>query len=311
IRIKLTPDYGDSWEKSLPAIPPNKSFVIERINIPVSKEKLISVKESEQAHLKTEISSNGNNLYLNTKPVKVLAYNEWYFHPFITESLAGFILPNCEAVVETIKHSGAHLKKLDSDSAFDGYQSKSKSKVEIMAHALYLALQKGLGIKYINPPSSFEKTGQKILLPDDVLNLSRGTCLDLALLYNACIERIGLYPLVFLVPGHALLGLWLNHEDHVNFWKNENAIEEGQRKKPVRDEKEAFEMYYRYLQERYERLKEAIENGMIMPLNSTTFTKNAGFDECKEEGAKICSEALFDAAIDVKIARAHVKPMSL
>ena len=309
VRIRLAPDYGDSWEHSVASIPSNKTFISENINIPLSKERLFTAKEAERASLKTEISSNGNEVFLKTTPIEVLAFNEWFFHPLISESLAGFILPNCNAVKETIKHAGDHLKELKVSASFDGYQSNDRSKVEAMSHALYLALQKGLKIKYINPPSSFEETGQKILFPDEILNISRGTCLDLAIFYAACIERIGLYPLVFLVPGHALLGIWLSSEDHIDFWKKEAELEEDFKKRPVSDAKQAAEGYYKHLLERYERFKEAIDNGLIMPLNSTTFTSDSDFDKCKRDGTEICKKAPFEAVIDVTIARSKVKPM--
>jgi len=304
IRIKLAPEYGDLWEQSVQTIPKKKNFVLEHIDIPISLEKLRSVKESEQAYLKTEISSNGNNLFSDTKSIAVHAYNEWYFHPLISESLAGFILPNSEAVIEIIKH-------LDPSISVDGYQSGNISKIEALVSAIYIVLNKRLRIKYITPPASFEKTGQKILLPEDIMNLNRGTCLDLALLYAACIERINLYPLVFLVPGHALLGLWMKQDDHDVFWANEKEIEERKIQRSVKDKEETSTRYFHYLQERNERIRKAVKDGKIVPINSTTFTGNENFIKCKKEGHDICAKAPFDAVIDVKKARDLVKPLPI
>ena len=35
---------------------------------------------------------------------------------------------------------------------------------------------------YVNPPASFEQSGQKVRTPDQVMHEGMGTCLDLALL---------------------------------------------------------------------------------------------------------------------------------
>lgn len=39
-----------------------------------------------------------------------------------------------------------------------------------------------------------------------------GTCLDLAVLYAACLEAVGLHPLLFFMTGHAFCGCWLENE---------------------------------------------------------------------------------------------------
>ena len=36
-----------------------------------------------------------------------------------------------------------------------------------------------------------------------------GTCLDTSLLIASCLEEIGIYPIVLLLKGHAMVGAWL------------------------------------------------------------------------------------------------------
>ncbi len=61
-------------------------------------------------------------------------------------------------------------------------------------------------IRYIEPPASFERTGQKVRTTAQVLEDRFGTCIDLAVAYAACLEAAGLHPLVWLVKGHAFAG---------------------------------------------------------------------------------------------------------
>jgi hypothetical protein len=310
IKIELLPDYGPPWQETVPVIPPKKTFLAENINLPISTDRLLAIREAQRASLRTEITANGSPVFLKTTSLEVLAHNEWYFHPLICDNLAGFILPNCDAVSETIRHSGAYLSQLtNGNSSFDGYQSGDERKVTAMVCALFLALQRELKIKYINPPASFEKYGQKIRFPEEILNINRGTCLDLALFYAACIEAVGLFPIIFLVPGHALLGVWLSDKGHSEFWNNEKMFAEKTGKNPTLNEEGTAKRYGEYLRERYRRFKKAIDAGMIMPLNSTTFTEESDFQKCGTDGLKFCQKTSFDAVIDVRIARGIVKPM--
>ena len=66
-----------------------------------------------------------------------------------------------------------------------------------------------VGVRYVSAPPSFEEVGQKIRLPEQVLGERLGTCLDLALLYAALFEHVGLDPFVIVQRGHALVGCWL------------------------------------------------------------------------------------------------------
>ena len=65
-----------------------------------------------------------------------------------------------------------------------------------------------IGIGYSEPPASFEKLGQKIRSPGRILSDGFSTCLDTSLFLAACFESAGLNPVVFLVEGHAFVGVW-------------------------------------------------------------------------------------------------------
>jgi len=100
------------------------------------------------------------------------------------------------------------LLELTGDSALAGYQTKSPKRVVEMVQALYETLQI-LGITYLTVPSSFEKTGQKVRLPEVLLRELMGNCIDVSVLISACLEQMGLHPLLVIVEGHAFPGVWL------------------------------------------------------------------------------------------------------
>ena len=288
IKAWLATDYGEPWQKTIPIIPAMKDHVEENIVIPLTKARLQEVREAEKANLRIDIISEGTP-FSQTCSLEVLAYNEWYYHPQIPGLTACFIQPNTDAVEQIISLTRDRMKKEFKETSLDGYQSRNPEKIVRMLEALYLTLQKDLQLTYINPPPSFEAgtvlpdnsftISQKVFFPEQILKHRRGTCLDLALLCAACVERMGLNPLCFLVKGHAFFGAWLQDTSApYAAMKNHSDIHS------------------------------CIAKGQIYPLNSTTFTHTPakGFEDCHEAGVRWLEKAeRFLCAVDVTTCRQH------
>jgi hypothetical protein len=69
----------------------------------------------------------------------------------------------------------------------------------------------------VNPPPTYAQRAQRLRTPTDVLRTKSGTCIDLALLFAACLEYVDIYPVIFLLPGHALPGYWVGDARHADF----------------------------------------------------------------------------------------------
>jgi len=303
VTVELLPDYGRPWEKRIGTMRAKESAAFREIDVPISAERLLSVRESEKAWLKTEVLSDGSVLFSKLTPLSVLACNEWTFESLAPESLAGYVLPNNAAVEEIVGKAGPYLAGLRADDSFDGYQSGDRAKLRDMVRAVYLAMQKDLGLKYVNPPASFENESQKILLPGGIMDMGRGSCLDLALCFAGCVERMGLNPVIFLIPGHALLGVWMDAAAFTVFHTEGAGLAGGKRA----GENAARS---RFIGERYKKYVQLIRDEVIMPLNSITFTGDGTFERCVEEGKSFCSgSAEFEAVVDIAAVRDRVKPL--
>ena len=81
-----------------------------------------------------------------------------------------------------------------------------------IASAIYAAVC-NLGIFYAVPPASFERDGQKIRLPGQILANGTATCLDTTMLFASALEQAGLNPIVALPHEHAVAGVWLQPEE--------------------------------------------------------------------------------------------------
>ncbi|WP_338332686.1 DUF4011 domain-containing protein [Acetobacter sp. LMG 32666] len=143
--------------------------------------------------------------------IRMLARNEWGGLSGIPDILAAFVLPNDPAVARILRNASDILRQAGQSPSLEGYQG-DKARVWAQAQALWCAIC-ALDITYINPPASFVENGQRIRLPTQVVEERLATCLDTTVLFAACLEAIGLRPLIVLTRGHAFAGLWLAQQD--------------------------------------------------------------------------------------------------
>ncbi|WP_198384763.1 DUF3320 domain-containing protein [Roseomonas sp. KE2513] len=149
------------------------------------------------------------------RDLRVLAHNEWGGAEGIPDLLAAYVEPNDPAVARILRLASDNLRARGKPDGLEGYQQGRKPRVWEQAEALWRAVC-SLDIRYVNPPPSFEKIGQRIRPPRQILEERLGTCLDLAVLFSACIEAMGLRPVIVLLRGHAFAGLWLTRHDFGN-----------------------------------------------------------------------------------------------
>ena len=145
--------------------------------------------------------------------VNLLPPNHWGGSSAAPELLAAFVRPTDPSIDVILREAADKLSKAGRNSAIDGYAAGKKARAWEIAEAIWAALV-GHGIAYVLPPKSFERQGQLVRPPADILSNKVGTCLDLSLLYASCLEQAGLNPLVVLIEGHAFAGLWLTDEEY-------------------------------------------------------------------------------------------------
>ena len=121
--------------------------------------------------------------------------------------------PTDPSIDVILREAADKLSKAGRNPAIDGYKTGKKARAWELAEAIWAALV-GHSIAYVLPPKSFERQGQMVRQPADILSHQVGTCLDLALLYASCLEQAGLNPLIVLIEGHAITGLWLIDEEY-------------------------------------------------------------------------------------------------
>lgn len=81
--------------------------------------------------------------------------------------------------------------------------------VDVQLGAIYNVLQER-GMRYVDAPADFlSRPTQTIYYPSETLDSLSGNCIDGTVLFAAALEAMGMRPYIFLVPGHAYLGVAL------------------------------------------------------------------------------------------------------
>ena len=166
------------------------------ISTHLDAELLSGLNEAEHGNIRIVVNGpDGQNLAEEKYSVQLLARDEWGGTGDMAQLIAAFVSPNDPVVAAILKDASILLENAGHDGSIDGYQSKDPQRVWLLVGAIWSAAT-GLGLSYANPPTSFEKNGQKIRSPERIRSESLASCLDSTLLLSAAFEAAGLNPAV-------------------------------------------------------------------------------------------------------------------
>lgn len=211
VTISSDPFFFEEWKKDISSLQPDQMIELSPISLHLSVSYLYGLSERINGSMFITVKCGDEVLCRETQEISLLAYDEWSGANIIPEIISAFVTPNHPYITEIVKNAGVLLQKWDNDPSFTGYQRQNPNAVLRQVAAIYGALQQE-NIAYCVPPASFEEIGQRIRLCSAIKEHKLGTCIDLTLLYAACLEYVGLNPLIVIIKGHAFVGCWLEDE---------------------------------------------------------------------------------------------------
>lgn len=212
VQITLEPDVAlEPYIVRIDSLEPGTTFRRDVLDPKLSLSKLSGQTERERGYLHVAVTEGQELLTKRSDDIEILAYNEWGGTVIAPELLAAFSQPNNPALIPLVSEAQQKLKEWSGDGSLSGYQAKSRERVRLTVAAIYAAVQ-ARGVNYVGVPPSFEASGQKIRTPEQLLSEGRGNCLDLSMLVSACLEHVGLHPIVLITDGHAFPGVWLEED---------------------------------------------------------------------------------------------------
>ena len=212
VKLRTDPSFAEEKTWKIDSIAPREMILIEDLDLAIKSEFLSNLTESARGSVSFQIEKDGLVLAETSKPIELLAYNEWGGAGFMPELLAAFSMPNDPSVDKIIRSASEILKRAGKEAQIDGYESRSRERVWEITSAIYTAIA-NLGLSYSVAPASFERNGQKIRLPSQILSGGVANCLDASMLFASALEQAGLNPMVALLEGHAMVGVWLQPEE--------------------------------------------------------------------------------------------------
>lgn len=297
----------------------------KRIRLPLVAGLLRHCTESLRTNLYIKVSCGDRLLEESSRRVTVLPADEWRDDGEDHRWLPSFVLPRDPAVLKVIDAAQRYLRTLLDDCAagFDGYQRldaddvNAADIVDPQVQAIWAALQHDLPINYINPPPSYTSQSQRLRSPSEIFRGRAATCIDLALLFGSCLEFVGIYPVVFLIAGHAFPGYWRSDKAwwRMTQFRFPDAAATGDPVPEPRPEASTTGQSEAWMFNGVDNLSELlryVQDGTLVPFESTFVSAQRGFMQSLEEGASRLHPDTFDAMIDIQSARAwHVTPLPL
>lgn len=211
VEISSVPDFAVTWQAQVEYLGAGESFTFGAIPLKISAPFLAELTEKLSGQLQLTLLSNGEVLQTISYDIDLLAYDQWNGAGSAPELIAAFVTPNHPEIPAILRNASALLQQWTGDPSFNAYQSRNPDRVKKQMAAIYEAIA-AMELIYCAVPASFEETGQRVRLSDAILSQRLANCLDLTLLYAACLEAVSLHPLIVMIKGHAFAGAWLNEE---------------------------------------------------------------------------------------------------
>ena len=210
---------------AIPKLEPGASTTIGNHILPlVDHQRLQELRERKEVVWDVQ----WDDMIVHRSQVQVLAYNEWTWSRGAEASLSVFVQPTSHAVTEIVSAAKLPLENRTGCSTYQEAFEKGHGEVGIggpanswsgMAASIYDFIHDRCHWTYEYEPPCFELDSQKLVFPDEVWRWQQGTCVDLAVAYVSCLERIHLRPIIVVLRRgnlqHALAGWWVS--DHTGF----------------------------------------------------------------------------------------------
>ncbi|MEO6277608.1 hypothetical protein [Roseateles sp.] len=302
------------------------------IHVPLTADVARGVHEAINTSLQVRVRQGSKVLYHDSHRLRLLPVDQWRDNRRDGQWLPSFVLPRDPAVVGAVSQSQRYNRVLRDDptAGFEGYQCVPDSAVtpgarideelllgvDRQVEAIWATLLHDWQLGYINPPPSYSKQldSQRLRMPSTVLADRAGTCIDLALLFAACLELVDIYPVVFLLEGHALPGWWRHpsfREEYMQMTGNYSGAVQADASGSSAANAQAVPWHAGRAS--WDEVRGLILDRKLVPIETVRLTEHCGFVEAIEAGVEALGDrADYDSMLDIITARQRqITPLPL
>lgn len=289
------------------------------VHVPLTASLMRSLQEAVNSTLMVQLSHNDKVLTRDSHRLRLLPVDQWRDNEKDGQWLPSFVLPRDPAVVRAVELAQRYVRVLRDNPAagFEGYQAAPSTQeeqlreVDLQVQAIWAALLHEWQLGYINPPPSYSSKldSQRLRTPSTIIGARAGTCIDLALLFAACLELIDVYPVIFLLNGHALPGYWRHNSFQADYLAVSSDGAHGAMAGAADRNSSASLQRYAWQaigNAPYREVKQLIRARRLVPIETVRLTEHCGFVEAVEAGIDALSEADdFHSVLDIVTARTN------
>jgi len=295
------------------------------IHVPLTAEVARRVHEAISSSIAVTVRSGDEILLRDTHRLRLLPVDQWRDNRRDGRWLPSFVQPRDPAVLRAVEQAQRYNRVLrdDPNAGFEGYQMAIKGdedslrSVDRQVEAIWATLLHDWRLGYINPPPSYSGSldSQRLRTPSMVFDSRSGTCIDLALLFAACLELIDIHPVIFLLEGHALPGWWRHPDYRLEYASMSDStladvVDVGQ---SVNSAANAQVVSWQTGKASHDEIRRWIRDRKLVPIETVRLTEHCGFVEAIEAGVEaLAARRDFDALLEIVTARQEqVTPLPL
>ena len=302
----------------------HRENLTQRIHVPLTADIARGRREAVNSTLRVRVAQAGQVLYDDSHRLRLMPVDQWRDSRHDGRWLPSFVLPRDPMVARAMLQAQRYNRVLRDDPAvgFEGYQcvpagdfsEDALRSVDQQVQAIWATLLHDWQIGYINPPPTYSDghDSQRLRMPSTVHAERAGTCIDLALLFAACLELIDIYPVIFLLDGHALPGWWRHptfRDEYLGLrpMSYDSMADAGS--DAATDQAQAVS--WQAGKASWPEVRAWIREGKLVPIETVRLTEQCGFVEAVEAGvAALSRRDDFESMLDILTARnALVTPL--
>jgi len=289
LQIKITADLPciEPFSFTVSSVPAKRDVKIPLENLKVNREFLNNLSETEKANFTIEVCEKEIVILKETITIDIQSLEHFGGFQVLPELIAAYVTPNHPYIYHIKRKAVEILESQGLKTAFEGYQSNDTERVLQIMSAIYSAIQCE-EIIYSSLPPGYEETGQRLRLLNTIQLEKFGNCIDISLLFAACLEAVDLNPIIVIVRGHAFIGCWLQDDKFSEV---------------INDDKAAIT----------KRLSKGIREMAAVEATSVCKGNNIKFSEALNAGeAQLVQKEDFLLSVDIKRARTlRIRPLPL
>lgn len=317
-----------AWRKCFLVADEDRWDLAGEIHVPLTAGLVRSVREAVNSSVVVQLRVQDTLLARQSHRLRLLPVDQWRDNDKDGQWLPSFVLPRDAAAMRAVQQAQRYVRVLrdDPSAGFEGYQvagdaepgEDALTEVDLQVQAIWATLVHEWQLGYINPPPTYstELDSQRLRTPSAVQRNAAGTCIDLALLLAACLELVDIYPVIFLLDGHALPGYWRHHSFHAQF--NQAIYPDEADAPPMPSPRSSSAGIQKYPwqtlgRDAHRELARCIEARQLVPIETVRLTEYCGFVHAIEAGVEaLASVRDFHSMLDIVRARQHgVTPLPI